>query len=65
MIQGGIYSKMFLWILFRGIVDSFRIGSIWRPDGLIDFSFWSKYCLYFGSKVQSYAALDGEDFSLE
>ena len=27
MIQGGICGKMVLWILFRGIVDSLRIGS--------------------------------------
>ena len=53
-----------LWILFRGMVDSLRIGSIRRPNGRIDFSFWSKYCLYFESKVQSYAGLDGEDLSL-
>ena len=53
MIQGGICGKMLLWILSRGMVASLRIGSIRRPNGLIDFSFWSKYCLYFGSKVQS------------
>ena len=64
MIQCGICGKMLLWILFRGTVDSLRIGSIQRPNDLIDFSFWSKYCLYFGSKVQSYAGLDGEDLSL-
>ena len=64
MIQGGICGKMLLWILFRGMVDSLRIGSIQRPNGLIEFSFWSKYCLYFGSKVLSYAGLDEEDFSL-
>ena len=64
MIQGGICGKMLLWILFRRMVDSLRIGSIRRPNGLIDFSFWSKYCLYFGLKVHSYAGLDGEDFSL-
>ena len=64
MIQGGICGKVLLWILFRGMVDSLRIGSIRRPNGLIDFSFWSKYCLYFGSKVQSCAGFDGEDFSL-
>ena len=64
MIQGGICGKMLLWILFRGMVDSLRIGSIRRPNGLIDFSFWWKYCLYFGSKVQSYTGLDGEDLSL-
>ena len=51
-------------ILFRGMVDSLRIGSIRRPNGIIDFTFWSKYCLNFGSKVQSYAGLDREDFSL-
>ena len=39
MIQGGICGKMLLWILFRGMVDSLRIGSIQRPNGLIDFSF--------------------------
>ena len=48
MIHGGICRKMLLWILFRGMVDSLRIGSIWRLNGLIDFSFWSKYFLYFG-----------------
>ena len=64
MIQGGVCGKMLLWILFRRIVDSLRIGSIRRPNSLIDFSFLSKYCLYFGSKVQSYAGLDGGDFSL-
>ena len=64
MIQGGICGKMLLWILFKGMVDSLRIGFIWRPNGLTNFSFWSKYCLYFGSKVQSYAGLDGEDLSL-
>ena len=64
MIQGGICGKMLLWIWFRGMVDSLRIGSIRRLNGQIDFSFWSKYCLYFGSKVQSYAGLEGEDLSL-
>ena len=49
---------MLLWILSRGMVDSLRIGSIQRPNGLIDFSFWLKYCPYFRSKVQSYAGLD-------
>ena len=53
-----------LWISFKGMVDSLRIVSIRRPNGLIDFSFWSKYFLYFRSKVQSYAGLDGEGFSL-
>ena len=62
MIQGDICGKMLLWLSFRGMVVSLRIGSIRRPNGLIDFSFWSKYCLYF--EVQSYAGLDGEDFSL-
>ena len=64
MIQGGICGNMLLWILFRGMVDSLRMGSIRRPNGPTDFSFWLKYCLYFGSKVQSYAGLDGEDFCL-
>ena len=64
MIQGGICGKMLLSILSRGTVASLRIGSIRRPNGLIDFSFWLKYCLYFGSKVQSYAGLEGEDLSL-
>ena len=39
MIQGGICGKILLWILFRGMVDSLRIGSIRRPNGLIDFFF--------------------------
>ena len=64
MIQSGICGKMLLWILSRAMVASLRIGSIGRPNGLIDFSFWSKCRLYFGSKVQSYAGLDGEDLSL-
>ena len=51
-------------ILSRGMLDFLRIGSIRRPNDLIDFSFWSKYFLYFGSKVQSYAGLEGEDLSL-
>ena len=55
--------RLYLW-QDALMVDSLRIGSIRRPNGLIDFSFWSKCCLYFGSKVQLYAGLDGEDFSL-
>ena len=39
MIQGGICGKMLLWILFVGMVDSLRIGSMRRPNGQIDFFF--------------------------
>ena len=39
MIQGGICGKMLLLILSRGMVASLRIGSIRRPNGLIDFCF--------------------------
>ena len=37
MIQSGICGKMPLWIIFRGIADSLRIGSIRAPNGLIEF----------------------------
>ena len=44
IVQGGVCGKMLLWILVRKNVNSWRIGSIQRPNGLIDFSFFSKYC---------------------
>ena len=40
IVQGGVCGKMLLWILVRKVVDSWKIGSIWRPNGLIDFFFF-------------------------
>ena len=63
MIQGGVCGKMLSCILFSGIFDSCRVNITRRPKGFIVFSFLSKCWLYFGLKVQSWAGLDGQDFS--
>ena len=64
IIRGGICVMMLLYTFARKIVDSFRIGSIRRPNGLIVLSFCSNCCLYLLCKMQSYAGSDGHDFSL-
>ena len=64
IIQGGICVMMLLCIFAREIVDSLRISSIRRPNGLIVLSFCLNCCLYLLWKMQSYAGLDGHDFSL-
>ena len=55
---------MFLCTFVREIVDSLRIGSIRSPNGLIVLSFCSNCSLYLLWKMESYAGLDGHDFSL-
>ena len=64
IIQGGVWVMMLLCTFAREIVDSLRIGSIRRPNGLIVLFFCSNCCLYFLWKMQSYAGLDEHDFSL-
>ena len=57
IIQGRVCMMMLLCTFAREIVDSLRIG-------LIVLSSCSNCCLYLLWKMQSYAGLDGHDFSL-
>ena len=51
MIQGGIYGSIILCACVTEIEDSWRIGSIQRPNCLIFFSFCSNCCLCLGLKM--------------